>query len=618
MQSGFKTIIDFASKEFDLQLIANRSLMNYQQKLNGIRTQMRQAGIDAYIIPASDPHMSEYVPERFKCIQFVSGFSGSAGTLVITQEFAGLWADFRYFEQAQLQLENSGYELVKLTVQHTPEYIGWLLKKLNPGSVVGFDYQLMSMALAEELRIVLAGKQIDLQNEDLLQAIWDERPELPREKIYLLEEAQCGQRFRSKLSDVRDEIAKAGADLHLISSLDDLAWLFNIRGSDVSYNPVVLCYSIIDKAQVTLFIDREKLTSAHISLLQARSVTIKGYDELGTSLKQLQKGSTILLDAKRTSYGCLHLIPDDLFVILQTNPVVFLKAIKNKVEIDNMRLAMISDGVALTRFFKWLEENIDSTYITESSAALKVIEFRELAENFAGPSFASIAGYAANAALPHYTPSKESDKELKPKGLFLLDSGGHYFFGTTDVTRTVPLGDTTLQEKEDYTMVLSALIFGSDVKFPVGTKGYQLDGICRQQLWQKGINYGHGTGHGVGYYLNVHEGPQNIGPANVAVSVAEGMITSIEPGIYRPGEHGVRLENLVLTTAGATTAFGEFLKFDTITLAHIDTSMILDGLLLPEQIRWLNAYHQLVLEKLKPHLTEEEATWLAEKCRPIG
>lgn len=578
---------------------------------------MRQFVLDAYIIPASDPHMSEYVPERYKCIQFASGFTGSAGTLVITQQFAGLWADFRYFEQAEAQLKDSGYELVKLKVQHTPEYIKWLLAELQPGSVVGFDFELMSLGLAKELKFACAAKQIDLQHADLLKAIWQGRPSLPQDKILMLEESQAGQRFEYKLSDVRSAMTEAAVDFHLISSLDDIAWLLNIRGKDVSYNPVVICYALISKSDVTLFIDPAKLTTDHISLFKARNIQLKDYSEIKIALNELPKDSSILLDGKRTAYQSVNFLPDGMQVVQESNPVVHLKSIKNSVEIGNMRLAMINDGVGLTRFFKWLEENVGIKTITEISASKQVEQFMAMAENFAGPSFASIAGYGANAALPHYTPNAESDTDLKPNGIFLLDSGGQYFFGTTDITRTVPLGETTAEEKEDYTLVLSALIFGSMLKFPTGTKGYQLDGICRQQMWQKGINYGHGTGHGVGYYLNVHEGPQNIGPANVPISVDKGMITSIEPGIYRPGKHGVRIENLVLTIPAELTQFGEFLHFETITLAHIDTSMIVLSLLLPEQIAWLNAYHHHVFETLQPHLTIEEGLWLEEKCKPI-
>jgi len=590
--------------------------MTYQEKLSAIRAKMMAVGVDAYIIPSSDPHMSEYVPDRYKCIQFASGFTGSAGTLVITQKFAGLWADFRYFEQASQQLEGSGYELVKLKVQHTPEFIGWLDEQLPAESIVAFDYQLMSMVLGEEIKQALSVKQIAIQDLDLLTEIWENRPALPNDLATLLPEEDCGQGFESKLIDLRAEMQKAKADVHVISSLDDLAWLFNIRGNDVSYNPVVLCYALITADDVSLYINDGKLSADDLNLLAERGVTITHYQNIIADIQELAN-CTVLLDGKRTCYQFLTQLSPSVRIIKETNPVVFLKSIKNAVEVKNTRAAMVSDGIALTRFFKWLEENISKIEITELSASQKVKEFRELGKTFAGISFASIAGYGPHAALPHYCPDEKSNLELLPKGLFLLDSGGHYFYGTTDITRTVPLGETTDEEKMDYTLVLSAMIFGSAAKFPKGTRGYQIDGICRQQLWRQGINYGHGTGHGVGYYLNVHEGPQNIGPSNAAVAVDPGMITSIEPGIYRSGKHGVRIENLVLTVPAETTYFGEFLEFETITLAYIDTSIVVAECLLPEQINWLNAYNQMVYERLNPGLSEDEALWLAGKCKAI-
>lgn len=591
--------------------------MTYQEKLSAIRESMLNQGIDAYIIPSSDPHMSEYVPDRYKCVHFASGFTGSAGTLVITHDFAGLWADFRYFVQAEQQLSHSGYELVKLKVQHTPEYIGWLIEKLQKGACVAFDYKLMSMALGEDIKHSFSACNVSLLDADLLEGIWENRPPLPADVAVLLPEKDCGQSFGEKLSALRLAMQRVKADLHVISSLDDLAWLFNIRGKDVSYNPVLLCYALITSQQVILYINEGKFSSEDMKILSARNITLKSYTEITREIESLHD-SSILLDPKRTCYQFFTLLSADMQVNRETSPLVSLKSIKNSTEIENTRAAMVSDGVALTRFFKWLEEHIGHTKITELSAAKKVKEFREMGEDFAGISFASIAGYGPHAALPHYSPDETTDLELLPKGLFLLDSGGHYFYGTTDITRTVPLGETTQEEKTDYTLVLSALIFGSAARFPAGTRGYQIDGICRQQLWQMGINYGHGTGHGVGYYLNVHEGPQNIGPANAAVSIDPGMITSIEPGIYRPEKHGVRIENLVLTVEAESSYFGEFYKFETITLAHIDTSILLTELLLPEQIKWINDYNNLVYEKLSPHLSEEESQWLGSKCKPLA
>lgn len=590
--------------------------MNYQEKLHAIRAIMLEKNIDAYIISSSDPHMSEYVPDHYKCIQFLSGFTGSAGTLVITATFAGLWTDFRYFQQAAQQLQGSGFELVKLKIQHTPEYIEWIYKTLPNECVVAFNFQLLSVSVAEQIKNSLAGKQIAIKDFDLIDHIWQERPTLPNHEAVLLSDKDCGQTFDDKLNALRSELVKNHSNVHILSSLDDLAWLFNIRGDDVSFNPVVLCYAIITLENVTLYINSSQFSSADLKGILDQTIQINDYHQITTDIANLQN-CTVLLDEKRTCYQFLTLLSLTVTVIKQTNPVVYLKSIKNKVEIENIKNAMLQDGIALTRFFKWLEENVGKSKITEISAAQKIEEFRQVGENFVGLSFSSISGYSLNAALPHYSPSEQSNLELLPKGLFLLDSGAHYLYGTTDVTRTIPLGETTEQERRDYTLVLSALIFGSAVKFPQDTRGYQIDGIVRQQLWQHGINYGHGTGHGVGYYLNVHEGPQNIGPSNAPVSVDLGMLTSIEPGIYRPGKHGVRIENLVLTVNAQSTDFGSFLAFETLTLAHIDTSIVLLELLLPEQVKWLNGYNQMVYDFLQPHLDNDEVLWLAAKCRAI-
>lgn len=590
--------------------------MTYKEKLEAIRSLMAESGIDAYVIPSSDPHISEYVPERYKGIQCLSGFTGSAGTLVITADFAGLWTDFRYFEQANVQLKGSGFDLVKLKIQHRPEYIPWLGENLAAGAKIAFDFKVVSALLGEEITMSLSAKGIIFENMDLLEQIWANRPALPGNEITLLPESACGQTSASKLAALRSELYKQKADVHLISSLDDLAWLLNMRGNDVNYNPVVVCHALISANKIELYIEDNKLDIETRALLNERLVEFKPYDEIYTDIAQLEDCS-ILIDDKRSNFRLFNLLAASVKAIRSTNPVVFLKSIKNTTEIENIRKAMVADGVALTRFFKWLEEHIGKIEITELSAAAKIKYFREMEPSFAGLSFATIAGYGAHAALPHYSPNQETDVALQAKGLFLLDSGGHYRYGTTDVTRTIPLGVTTDEEKKDYTLVLSAFIFGAAAKFPQGTKGYQIDGIVRQQLWQLGINYGHGTGHGVGYYLNVHEGPQNIGPANAPVAVDLGMVTSIEPGIYRQGKHGVRTENLVLTTRAETTDFGSFLKFESLTLAYIDTSIIIKDLLLPQQLEWLNTYNEMVFQKLKAKLTEEEATWLAGKCKAI-
>lgn len=516
--------------------------MTYKQKLAAIREQMKDKGISAYIIPSADPHISEYLPDYYKCLQFASGFTGSAGTLVITLDFAGLWTDFRYFVQAGEQLQDTGYELVKLKVQHVPEYIDWLADVLDDHAVVAFNDRLLSVLLGELLQKQLADKQIIFKSEDLLAHIWADRPALPKAPAFCIDAQFAGETVEDKLKRLRAAMKAAKADHHLISSLDDIAWLFNIRGGDVSYNPVVLSFALVSFNSASIFMDPEKLTAADTALLNHAGVQIFPYGDIDKELCALPESCNILIDPKRNCFGLYKLIPQSAIVVQDINPTTHFKALKNSTEIEQMRSAMIKDGVAMTRFFMWMEQNIGKIKITELSASAQLQKFREQQETFAGISFNTIGGYQAHGALPHYMATTESDSEILEKGLFLVDSGGQYFYGTTDITRMIPLGEPTEDEKTDYTLVLKAMIEGSKTLYPKGTCGYQIDAICRRSLWEHAINYGHGTGHGIGFYLNVHEGPQTLSPANTAVPLQTGMITSIEPGIYRPGKHGVRIE----------------------------------------------------------------------------
>ena len=591
--------------------------MTYKEKLSAVRSQMKANGIAAYIIPSSDPHISEYVPDRYKCIAFASGFTGSAGTLVITEDTAGLWTDFRYFVQAGEELAHSGFELVKLKVQHAPEYIAWLNEHLPANSVVAFDDRLLSVFLGQLMQNQFAGKNIQLKSYDLLGPIWDNRPILPAEPAFLLSAENTGQSVSDKLKTLRGKMKAVNADHHLVSSLDDIAWLFNIRGKDVSFNPVVLAFALIGVDEATLFVDLTKITGEDKNKLEAEGVKIENYLAVEQRLQEITEDSVVLIDPKKNCFGLFNLLPARVSVVQDINPTTHLKAIKNQTEIALVREAMIKDGVAMTRFFKWIEENLGKIKITELSAAKKLEKFRAAQEGFAGVSFETIGGYQAHGALPHYHASAESDSEIALQGLFLVDSGGQYFYGTTDITRMVVAGEVTEEQSTDYTLVLKAMIEGSSTIYPKGTCGYQIDAICRKPLWEHGINYGHGTGHGIGFYLNVHEGPQVINPTNVAVSLDPGMITSIEPGIYRPGKHGVRIENLVLTVTNITNEFNEFYAFETLTLAAIDTSLVNKDLLEKKHINWLNAYHQLVFDKLSPKLTAQEATWLKAKTEAI-
>lgn len=591
--------------------------MTYLEKLSAIRQQMKADGVAAYIIPSADPHISEYLPDHYKCIKFTTGFKGSVSTVVITPNFAGLWTDFRYFEQATDELKGSGFELVKLKVQHAPEYIAWLGETLAKGSTIAFDEKLVSVVLGELLHQQLAFKAIHFTNKDYLNPIWKNRPSLPSEPTFLVEEEFIGQSIASKLAAVRKAMKQLHVSHHLISSLDDMAWLFNIRGSDVKYNPVVLSFALINENEANLYIDKTKLTATNQAILAQNGVIIKAYDKVGEDLQNLSSENSILIDPKRNCFAMYKLIPNSVKRILDTNPSTNLKAIKNDVEVNNTRKAMVKDGVAITQFLKWVKDNVGKIEMTELSAAAQLKKFRAAQDGFIGESFNTISGYRAHGALPHYAANEKSDVSIKAEGLFLVDSGGQYRYGTTDITRVIPMGNNTEEEKTDYTLVLKAMIEGCKTRFPKGTCGYQIDAITRRPMWDYNLNYGHGTGHGVGYFLNVHEGPQVFNATATPVAIELGMITSIEPGIYRSGKHGIRIENLVLTVKDEINEFNEFYAFETLTLAPIDTSLVKKELLEQAHIDWLNNYHAIVYEKLSPHLNEDEKVFLKKMTASI-
>ncbi len=592
--------------------------MTHQEKLASIRVLMEEHTLDAYIVPSSDPHINEYLPDRFKCLEYLSGFTGSAGTLVITRDFAGLWTDSRYFVQAKEQLNGTGFELVKLQTQGSPEYMDWLDERLDAGSTIAFDGKLMSVALAKELVNRFQSKRILINGSvDLPEEIWENRPLLPQSPAYLLNEKTVGESTEKKIKRIRYVFGKKGATHHLVSSLDDIAWIFNIRGSDIKCNPLVLSYAFFTPEETLLFLDLSKIEEASIKTLRKQGVTLKGYNELYDVLDTLPSGACVLIDPKKTCYSTYLHIPQYERLLELSNPSTLMKAIKNKAEVKNMRETMIKDGLAMTRFFRWLEMNKNKELITELSLTQRLLEFRKEQPGFVNESFDTIAGYRSHGALPHYKATEESNSVVKPTGLLLVDSGGQYLSGTTDITRVVSLGDIKDEEQIDYTLVLTGMIEGSTARYPKGTRGYQIDAITRRPLWNQSRNYGHGTGHGIGFFLNVHEGPQVLNSANVDVALEEGMISSIEPGLYREGQYGIRIENLVLSTAADTTDFGEFLKFETLTLCYIDTSLIKKELLELKHIDWLNRYHQQVYEQLSPYLNEEESIWLAGKTQKI-
>lgn len=592
--------------------------MVHLERLTKIRSLMKDNGIDAYIIPSSDPHISEYLPERYKCIAWVSGFTGSAGTLVITHDFAGLWTDGRYFVQATEQLEGTGFELVKLKIQGAAEYATWLGEVLHPGSVVGFDGNLASLLVAQSVKNTLKPLGIKVNGHlDLLSPIWNDRPELPDVKAYLLDDELTGQSTASKIEAVRKSLRKSRAESHFISSLDDVAWLLNIRGQDVPCNPVVLSFVYISQDEVILFIAPGKLSVEDINKLNGFGVQVQDYNEVYNFIKDINS-TTILIDPKRTCFAIYDSMPVVVNTIIeQINPSTTLKAIKNETEIGHIRETMVNDGVAMTKFFKWLEESLGKQELSEISIAEKLASLRAEQPGFVDISFNTIAGYLDHGALPHYSATPTSNYSLKEEGLLLVDSGGQYMTGTTDITRVISLGNITQEQMDDYTIVLKGTIEGSQAIFPTGSKGYQIDAITRRPIWATLRNYGHGTGHGIGFFLNVHEGPQVLNPTNVDVAIEEGMITSIEPGLYREGKHGIRIENLVLSKKYDNSIFGDFMHFETLTICYIATDLVNKELLEQSHIDWLNTYNQWVFDQLLPKLSEAEAAWLANKTRAI-
>jgi len=591
------------------------------KKLATIRSSMKNKGIDAYIIPVTDPHLGEYVPDHWRIIRWLTGFTGSAANVVITEDFAGLWTDSRYFIQAGEQLRGSGFVLMKLNIPHSPEYIEWLAARLGAGSVVAADGRIMSLGIARMIGQAFENKKIILDTAcDLVSPVWKNRDPFPGDEAFEHSLKYAGISRKHKIAAVREQMKTMGADYHLLTALDDIAWLLNIRGGDVRFSPLFTSYALISQEGLTLFAGLEKIPAELGQRLKDDGVSLMGYGEVSAELEKLEEGRSILLTPATTSVSLFRAIPGNVRIIEEISIPTRMKAVKNAVEIENIRQVMIKDGLALTRFFYWLENSLSKIKISEISAADKLLEFRMQQADCEGPSFATIAAYKEHGALPHYCATPETNSELEPGGIFLLDSGGQYHGGTTDVTRTVSLGNPTEQQKKDFTLALKGTINLAMAKFPLGTRGYQLEILARRALWEHGMNYGHGTGHGVGYFLNVHEGPQTIGTGaggDHKTIIEPGMLISDEPAIYRQGEYGFRTENLLLCVEDRKTGFGSFLKFETVTLCYIDTSLIDHDLMTEAETRWLNEYHFLVYSILSQLLPEEIKKWLKEKTRSI-
>lgn len=591
--------------------------MKVIERLEALRKVMKQKGIDYYIIPSGDAHQSEYVCEYYRGRAYMSGFTGSAGTLLVGMDKAILWTDGRYFIQALDELKGSGIEMFKMRIPGWPTLTEWLKENSKEGETLAFDGKVFSLSDYKEFKNLEEGNKVKTKiEEDLLNEVWVERPNLPKEKAFLHEVKYCGKSAKEKLDEVREEMKKLGVKNYILASLDDIAWLYNIRGNDVKCNPVVLSYAIVKEDEAYLYVDKSKFTSNMEEELLKEGITLKEYDEIGEAIRELE-GKTLVDPVKISAY-LYECIENKKDIIEGSNITTKLKAIKNETELENLKICQVRDGVAMVRFMKWLKENVGKIEISEISASDKLEEFRSLGELFKGISFGTIAGHKEHGAMMHYSATLESNYVLEQKGFLLIDSGGQYLDGTTDITRTFVLGKLTEEEKKDYTLVLKGHIGLMKAKFLKGTTGSALDIKAREPLWNEGIDYKCGTGHGVGFFLNVHEGPQSISPVPNKVALEPGMILTNEPGVYREGKYGIRTENIMVVVKNTySEEFGEFYKFDTISLCPIDLAGLDISLLNEDEKAWLNNYHKKVYELLSPYLDEEEKEFLKNETRAI-
>ncbi|CAI8863002.1 MULTISPECIES: aminopeptidase P family protein [Burkholderia] len=587
-----------------------------------LRGAMVREDLAAYLVPSADPHLSEYLPERWQARRWLSGFTGSVGTLVVTADFAGLWVDSRYWVQAEAELAGTGVQLMKMTGgQQSAPHVDWLAQNVPAGATVGVDGAVLGVTAARALTAALSARGIALRTDlDLLDAIWPERPGLPGDAVFEHLAPQADTTRASKLAEVRRAMHAQGAQWHFVSTLDDLAWLFNLRGADVNFNPVFVAHALIGADRATLFVADGKVSPALAASLARDGVEVRAYDAVRASLAALPDGATLLIDPRRVTFGTLEAVPAGVNLIEAVNPSTFAKSRKTSAEIEHVRVTMEHDGAALAEFFAWFEQAVNRETITELTIDEQLTAARARRPGYVSPSFATIAGFNANGAMPHYRATPESHATIAGDGLLLVDSGGQYTTGTTDITRVVPVGTLSDLQRRDFTIVLRSMMALSRARFPRGIRSPMLDAIARAPMWAAGLDYGHGTGHGVGYFLNVHEGPQVIShyaPAEPYTAMEEGMITSIEPGVYRPGKWGIRIENLVVNRAGGQTEFGDFLAFETLTLCPIDTRCVLVEMLHEEERAWLNAYHATVRERVGRHVSGDAKAWLDARTQPI-
>jgi len=589
------------------------------ERIAALRAAMKEQNIQAYIIPTTDPHLSEYPAACWKYREWISGFTGSAGTVVVTLDKAGLWTDSRYFLQAEMQLEGTGIDLYKLMLPETPSIPQFLLAELGEGDTVGLNGLTYSLADAQSLELALKKKGVALNTDlALIDPIWEDRPAVPEAQIFEMPVELSGKSSEDKLIEINQMLHKAGADCTVLSALDEVAWTANIRGTDVSYNPVAISYAYVSDKENVLFINPKKVPAEIAEHLKKEGWVLADYGKLFDYLQRLPENIRVFLDRSKTNMAIYNALPKGAEIIDGISPANHLKSIKNETEIKGFRNAVLKDGIALTKFYFWLEKQMAAgEKVTELSASHKLTELRSEQPLYVMDSFASISSYGPHGAVVHYSPTPETDTELKPDNLYLLDSGAQYLDGTTDITRTIALCEPTEQMKKDFTRALKGTIGIAKCKFPAGIRGCLVDAFARKALWDAGINYLHGTCHGIGHCLNVHEGPQSIRMEENPVILEPGMVMSDEPAMYRAGEYGIRTENMVLIRKDSETEFGTFLGFETLTLCYIDTRLVIPSMLSVREHAWLNKYHQQVYETLSPHLTEEEKEWLKEKTAEI-
>lgn len=591
--------------------------MKISERVKALQKQLAKNDLDAYIIPSGDPHQSEYVPTCWKSREWISGFTGSAGTVVITPDHAGLWTDSRYFIQGEEQLKGTGIELHRLTIPHTPQHLDWMKTNLPKGAKIGCNGWMMAPAQIELIQSTLSGNDVSIKTDlDLIGNIWTDRPSLPGKRVFEHGVNYAGQSRAEKIAAVRKQVKEAGGNQYFLNTLDDIAWLLNLRGSDVDCNPVFIAYVAVAEQEVFIFAEAKKFSKELKATLAKDGISILPYSRIAGYLKRLPKGAKILIDKGKISIHLFEKVSKKQFIPTH-NIVEHLKTIKNKTEINHFRESMIKDGVALTRLFRWLEFSLKKGTISEAELAIKLKKIRKTMDGYVGESFDAIVGYQSNGAIIHYKPEPETCAQIKNEGMLLLDSGGQYLDGTTDITRTVTFSNPTEQQVLDFTLVLKGHIALAMAQFPKGTNGVQLDMLTRQHLWRYQRNFGHGTGHGVGFFLNVHEGPQRISPNASKLPFEVGMVTSNEPGIYRANQYGIRIENLILCKEAESNEFGDFLQFETITLFPIDLQLVDASLLSKDEKNWLNNYHQTVFERLSPNLKPAEVKWLGRKCKVV-